>query len=45
MVGMQTRESFLEWNEDYESDHTPSRSPVIIEMAKSAHRLGIDNIM
>lgn len=47
MVGMQTRESFLEWNNDYTTDsiernrgHTPSKNPVIIEIAKSAPQLG-----
>ena len=47
MVGMQTRESFLEWNDDYtigslerNCGHTPSKNPVIIEIAKSAPQLG-----
>lgn len=47
MVGMQTRESFLEWNDDYTTDslernhgHAPSKNPVIIEIAKSAPQLG-----
>lgn len=47
MLGMQTRESFLEWNDDYTTDsqehnrgHTPSRNPVIIEIVKSAPQLG-----
>ena len=46
MLGMQTRESFLEWNDDCaidgrERDHTPSKNPVIIEIVKSAPQLGI----
>ena len=49
MLGMQTRESFLEWNDDYTTDshrgHTPSRNPVIIEIAKTAPQLGNDDIM
>ena len=48
MLGMQTRESFLEWNEDYASDslerrrrgNTTSRNPVIVNIEKSAPRLG-----
>ena len=47
ILGMQTRESFLEWNDDYtidgrerNRDHTPSRNPVIIEIVKSAPQLG-----
>ena len=49
MLGMQTRESFLEWNDDYTTDshrsHTPSRNPVIIEIAKTAPQLGNDDII
>ena len=49
MLGMQTRESFLEWNDDYTADshcsHTPSRNPVIIEIAKTAPQLGNDDII
>ena len=48
MLGMQTQESFLEWNEDYASDslerrrrgNTTSRNPVIHNIEKSAPRLG-----
>lgn len=47
MVGTQSRESFLEWNDDYTTDslernrgHTPSKNPVIIEIEKSAPQLG-----
>ena len=48
MLGMQTQESFLEWNEDYASDslerrrrgNTTSRNPVIVNIEKSAPRLG-----
>ena len=49
MLGMQTRESFLEWNEDYDVDSLerrrrgnvgPSKNPVIVEIVKSAPQLG-----
>ena len=49
MIGMQTRESFMEWNEDYDVDSLercrrgnvgPSKNPVIIEIVKTAPQLG-----
>lgn len=54
MIGVQTKESFLAWNDEYddyrrsrgsESEHIDSsvispRSPVVIELPKSAPNLG-----
>ena len=54
MVGMQTQESFMEWNEDYDVDSLerrcrrnvgPSKNPVIVEIVKSAPQLGMRDHM
>ncbi|CAI8031426.1 hypothetical protein GBAR_LOCUS17833, partial [Geodia barretti] len=50
MLGMQTRESFMEWNEDYDVDSLercrrgnvgPSKNPIIVEIVKNAPQLGL----